>query len=75
MQSVTSPVLAKASNAVMVNVRGKRRKVFLEAQLGPSKWRARIRMSGDYASIRGIFQVYSNGAKRFTPTGSNGKYL
>lgn len=63
------------SNSVMVNVYGKQRKVFLEKEMSQSKWRARVRMPGDGSSVRGIFQVYKNGHKRFTPTGSNGKYL
>lgn len=62
-------------NSVMVSVNGKLKKIFLEKQISEGKWRARARMPGDGASIRGVYQVYKNGAKRFTPTGPNGKYL
>lgn len=67
-------------NSVSVNVRGVRRNVFLGRQIAPNKWRARVVVDSDNVpsgrtSVRGVYQVYANGAKRFVPTNSSAKSL
>lgn len=62
-------------NSVIASVKGKRRFVYLLKQLAPNKWHAKIYVNhngkGKQTSVRGTYQVYANGARRFTPTGKN----
>ncbi len=66
------------SVTVKVNVKGKPRKVYLGTKLEDNKWRGRVIVNdlyGDRTSVAGIYQVYQNGTRRFTPTGKNSSLL
>lgn len=52
-----------------MSVRGVRRNVYLETQVTKGKARARTYVGSRVVS--GVYQVYANGAERFTPTGVN----
>lgn len=72
------------SNKVNVNFRGQQRTVYLENNLGGGKYSARMytndstprrKTTRPRRTVRGLFQVYSNGSKRFLPRGENAGLL
>lgn len=61
-------------------VRGVNRNVYLIRQLADNKWRAKVyvdvaNVANGRTSVGGVFQIYKNGSRRFTPTGKNGNLL
>lgn len=69
-------ITASQSNSVKLRVRGVERTVYLENQIGPNRWTARLYLgSHPSKTVRGIFQVYSNGTRRFLPRGTNADML
>lgn len=61
-----------------VRVHGVNRTVYLTKQVARNKWRGKIYVpcpNGGQTSVAGLYHVYGNGAKRFTPTGKNADML
>ena len=57
---------------VQMSVRGVQRNVYLEKSLGNGKWSARTYVGyRSKITVSGLYTVYSNGARRFTPSGIN----
>lgn len=59
---------------MQARVRGVNRTIYLGSRISDNKWRAKVYVDcengpGRQTSVAGIFQIYANGARRFTPTG------